>query len=62
MQVYPVLKSIQTALKASLINVQEILRGIKRYLEIIASGNLDNIDEFNLALHKKKIIKNSLFF
>ena len=62
MQIYPVLKSIQAALKASLINVQEILRGIKKYLEIIAAGSLDNIDEFNLALHKKKIIKNALFF
>ena len=62
MQIYPILKSIQAALKASLINVQEILRGIKKYLEIIAAGSLDNIDEFNLALHKKKIIKNALFF
>ena len=25
-------------------------------------GNLDNIDEFNLPLHKKKIIKNSIFY
>ena len=37
------------------------MRCIKCYLEIIAIGNLDNIDEFDLPLHKKKIIKNSLF-
>ena len=35
---------MQGALKASLINVQELFRGIKKYLEIIAMGNLDNID------------------
>ena len=44
-----------------MLNVQEILRCIKSYLEIIAIGNLDNIDEFDLLLHKKKIIKYSLF-
>ena len=25
-------------------------------------GHLDNIDDFNLPLHKKKIIKNSIFY
>ena len=34
-EVHLVLKIIQTAFKASLINVEGILRGIKKYLEII---------------------------
>lgn len=28
---------------------------------MIAQGNLDSIDDFDIALHKKKIIKHSLF-
>lgn len=35
---------------------------MKKYLEIISSGNMDNLDEIILPLNKKKSIKTALFY
>ena len=53
---------MQAALKSQLIDAQSLIRNVKNYLEVIANGNLDNIDEFELQPHKKKIIKTALLY
>lgn len=53
---------MQNALKSSLIDAQSLIRGVKAYLQLVAQGTLDNIDNFDLQLHKKKIIKTALLY
>ena len=42
--------------------MQQVLKSMKKYLEIISSGNMDNLDEIILPLNKKKSIKTALFY
>jgi hypothetical protein len=44
MKIHPILKQISTHLKNGEADTQPIFRQIKNYLEIIAQGELENID------------------
>ena len=62
MKVYEILKNIQNNLKLAQIDMHSIIKGIKNYLEIIAGGNIDNFQGYDIPLNRLKIIKNALLY
>ena len=46
MRVYEILKTIQAALKTSIVDLHGLLREIKKYLEVVASGCLDHLEGY----------------
>jgi hypothetical protein len=57
MQIYDCLKNIQNSLKSA-----NLLKNLKSYLSLIASGKVDKFEYIRIPLHKKKILKNSLLY
>jgi hypothetical protein len=57
LQLYYCLRSIQNNLRNG-----NMLKSLKSYLELIATGRVDNIDYLRIPLHKKKTIKMSMLY
>jgi len=60
--VYDILKGVHTILKTPVLDIHSLLRHIKHYLEIVATGGLDHVEGYDMAPHRLKIIKNALLY
>lgn len=45
-----------------MVDSHNLIKEIKKYLEIVAGGGLDHVEGYDMPLHRLKIVKNALLF